>query len=174
MINNFGVFDGLFNQIRGLFGAKPVNMIEGTKYFYLLYIGSGIWQGFGWSAIIYIAALSNVDPTLYDVATIDGANRWQKCWNIAWPTIMPTTTILLIMSSGGILNTDFQKILLMQNDTNRSSIDVISSYVYREGILGARFEYTTAVNLMMSVVSFIMVMTVNKIVQKINADNSLF
>jgi putative aldouronate transport system permease protein len=174
MLRSFGAIDGLFNVLRGFFGLPAVNMNDGIRYFYLLFIGSHIWQTFGWSAIIYIAALSNVDPTLYDVATIDGANRWQKAWNIAWPTILPTTTIMLIMNMGGVLNSDYQKILLMQNDTNRSAIDVISSFVYREGILGARFEYTTAVNLMLSAVAFLLVIITNKIVQKINNENSLW
>jgi putative aldouronate transport system permease protein len=174
MLRNFGAIDGLFNALRGFFGLQPVNMNDGIRYFYIMFVGSHIWQTFGWSAIIYIAALSNVDPTLYDVATIDGANRWQKAWNIAWPTILPTTTIMLIMNMGGALNSDYQKILLMQNDTNRSAIDVISSFVYREGILGARFEYTTAVNLMLSVVAFLLVIITNKVVQKINHENSLW
>jgi putative aldouronate transport system permease protein len=174
MLQSFGSIDGLFNTVRGFFSLPAVNMNDGTKYFYFLFIGSHIWQTFGWSAIIYIAALSGVDPTLYDVATIDGANRWQKAWNIAWPTILPTTTIMLIMNMGSVLNSDYQKILLMQNDTNRRGIDVISSFVYREGILGARFEYTTAVNLMMSVVGFLLVIITNKVVQKINSENSLW
>ncbi|MDR2376177.1 MAG: ABC transporter permease subunit [Treponema sp.] len=174
MLRSFGAIDGLFNVLRGFFGLPAVNMNDGIRYFYVMFIGSHVWQTFGWSAIIYIAALSNVDPVLYDVATIDGANRWQKAWNIAWPTILPTTTIMLIMNMGGVLNSDYQKILLMQNDTNRSAIDVISSFVYREGILGARFEYTTAVNLMLSVVAFLLVIITNKVVQKINSENSLW
>lgn len=174
MLNSFGALDGVFNQVRELFGLAAVNMNEGTKYFLPMYIGSNIWQTFGWSSIIYLATLSNVDPTLYDVANIDGANRWQKIKNIAWPTIMPTTTIMLIMNMGNVLSSDYQKIILMQNDTNRSAIDVISSFVYREGIQGARFEYTTAVNLMLSIVAFLLVFTTNKITQKVNAENSLW
>lgn len=174
MLNSFGALDGVFNQVRELFGLAAVNMNEGTKYFLPMYIGSNIWQTFGWSSIIYLATLSNVDPTLYDVANIDGANRWQKIKNIAWPTIMPTTTIMLIMNMGNVLSSDYQKIILMQNDTNRSAIDVISSFVYREGIQGARFEYTTAVNLMLSIVAFLLVFTTNKITQKVNTENSLW
>ncbi|MFQ9510021.1 MAG: ABC transporter permease [Lachnospiraceae bacterium] len=174
MLNSFGALDGVFNQVREFFGLAAVNMNEGTKYFLPMYIGSNIWQTFGWSSIIYLATLSNVDPTLYDVANIDGANRWQKIKNIAWPTIMPTTTIMLIMNMGNVLSSDYQKIILMQNDTNRSAIDVISSFVYREGIQGARFEYTTAVNLMLSIVAFLLVFTTNKITQKVNAENSLW
>jgi putative aldouronate transport system permease protein len=174
MLNSFGSIDGLFNIMRQFIRLPAVNMNEGIRYFFPMFIGSQIWQTFGWSAIIYTAALSNVDPTLYDVAGIDGANRWHKIWHIAWPTILPTTTIMLIMSMGNVLNSDYQKILLMQNDTNRSSIDVISSFVFREGIQGARFEYTTAVNLMLSVVGFFLVVVTNRIVRKINSENSLW
>lgn len=174
LLNNFGSVDGIFNSIRGWIGLDPVNMNEGTKYFLLMYVGSHIWNTFGWSSIIYLAAISNVDPGLYDVANIDGANRWQKIRYILWPTILPTTTIMLIMNMGGVLNSDYQKILLMQNDTNRSGIDVIASFVYREGIEGARFEYTTAVNLMLSIVAFAMVIVTNRIVRSINEENSLW
>lgn len=174
MLNNFGALDGLFNTIRGCFGLSPVNMNEGSKYFLFMFVGSQIWQTFGWSSIIYLSALSNLDPTLYDVANIDGANRWHKIKNIAWPTIMPTTTIMLIMNMGKALNTDYEKIILMQNDTNRSLIDVISSFVYREGVVGARFEYTTAVNFMLSIIAFILVIITNKITKMINPENSLW
>ena len=174
MLNEFASKDGLFNMITGLFGAEPVVFTNGPDYFLPMYIGSSLWQGVGYGSIIYLSALSNVDPTLYDVASIDGANRWQKCWNIAWPTIRPTTTILLIMQAGNVFAADFQKVLLMQNDTNRAAVDVIQSYVYREGILGARFEYTTAVNLFLSVISFIVVFAANQVTRVLDRDNSLW
>jgi putative aldouronate transport system permease protein len=174
MLNSFSAVDGPFNDLRALLGLARVNMNEGSAYFLLRFVGSGVWQTFGWSSIIYLAALSKVDPTLYDVASIDGANRWHKIWNITWPTILPTTIILLIMNMGSVLNSDYQKILLMQNDTNRSALDVISSFVYREGIQGARFEYTTAVNLLLSLVAFALVFATNQVTRKINAENSLW
>lgn len=174
MLNSFGSLDGLFNTIRQSFGMEVVNMNSGNKYFLLMYIGSAVWQGIGWGSIIYLSALSNVDTSLYDVANIDGANRWQKIKNIAWPTIMPTTTILLVMNAGNILSQDFTKILLMQNDTNRSLIDVIGTYVYRIGIQQGEFEYATAVNLFVSIASFILVFGTNKITQKLNPENSLW
>lgn len=174
MLNNFGSLDGLFNIIRGWFGFEAVNMNSGSNYFLLMYVGSAIWHGVGWGSIIYLAALSNVDTTLYDVANIDGANRWQKVLNIAWPTIMPTTTILLILNAGNVLSSDYTKILLMQNDTNRSLIDVVGTYVYRIGIQQGEFEYATAVNLFISIASFILVFGTNKITQKLNPENSLW
>jgi len=174
MLNNFGSLNGMFNVIRQWLGFAAVNMNEGSKYFLPMYVGSAVWQGAGWGAIIYLASLSNIDPTLYDVANIDGANRWQKIKNIAWPTLMPTATIILILNAGNVLNQDYTKILLMQNDTNRSLIDVISTFVFRVGIQQGEFEYSTAVNLFVSLASFILVYGTNRITQKINPENSLW
>ncbi len=174
MLNSFGSAEGLFNVIRQFFGLAQVNMNSGDKYFLLMYVGSAVWHGVGWGSIIYLAALSNVDTTLYDVANIDGANRWQKIKNIAWPTILPTTTILLIMNVGNVLQSDYTKVLLMQNDTNRSLIDVIGTYVYRVGVLQGEFEYATAVNLFVSIASLILVYSSNAITRKLNPENSLW
>lgn len=174
ILNGFGSTTGLFNDIREFFGMARVNMNSGSTYFLLEYVGSAVWQGVGWGSIIYLAALSNIDTTLYDVANIDGANRWQKIKNIAWPTIKPTATILLIMNVGTVLNMDFTKILLMQNDTNRSALDVISTFVYQKGIVEGQFSYSTAVNLFLSVVCFALVFGTNMIVRKMNPENSLW
>ena len=174
MLNGFGSTTGLFNDIRELLGMARVDMNNGSTYFLLMYIGSAVWQGVGWGSIIYLSALSNVDTSLYDVANIDGANRWQKIKNIVWPTIMPTTTVLLIMNVGNVLNSDYTKILLMQNDTNRSQLEVIGTFVYREGIQNGRFAYATAVNLFVSVICFILVFGANTITRKLNPENSLW
>lgn len=123
---------------------------------------------------MYLSALSNVDVTLYDVANIDGANRWQKIKNIIWPTIKPTTTILLIMNLGNVLNSDYTKILLMQNDTNRSQLEVIGTFVYQKGIVEGKFSYAAAVNLFISVIGFALVFGANMITRKINPENSLW
>ena len=174
MLNKFGAVNGLFNKIRSFFGADAVNMNEGTRYFMLFYIGSAIWQGAGWGSIIYLSALSNVDTSLYDVANIDGANRFQKIRHVALPAILPTTTMVLILNSGNILSQDFTKILLLQNNTNRTDTEVISTYVYTMGIANGRFDYGTAVNLMVSLVSLILVLTTNKIVQLIDSEQSIW
>ena len=174
MLNEFGSLNGLFNDIRKLFGAQAVNMNEGTRYFMLFYIGSAIWQGAGWGSIIYLSALSNVDTSLYDVANIDGANRFQKIRHVALPAILPTTTMVLILNSGNILSQDFTKILLLQNNTNRTDLDVISTYVYTQGLTMGRFDYATAVNLMVALVSFILVLTTNTIVRAIDPEQSIW
>ncbi|NOU90709.1 ABC transporter permease subunit [Paenibacillus sp. LMG 31460] len=166
MIKEFTSLDGLFNSITGLFGMEPINYLTEPSYFRTLFVGSGIWQGIGWGTILYLAALSNADPTLYDVASIDGANRWQKTKHISIPTILPTTIILFILSVGGILGTDFMKVLLMYNPSTYEKADVIGTYVYRIGLEGGRFEYGAAVGLMLSVVSFLFVLMTNRMSRK--------
>ena len=174
MLNGFGSTTGLFNDVRDFLGMARVDMNNGSQYFLPLYLGSQVWQTVGWSSIMYLSALSNVDVTLYDVANIDGANRWQKIKNIIWPTIKPTTTILLIMNLGNVLNSDYTKILLMQNDTNRSQLEVIGTFVYQKGIVEGKFSYATAVNLFISVIGFALVFGANMITRKINPENSLW
>lgn len=174
MLNGFGSTSGLFNNIRELFGMARVDMNSGSNYFLLMYVGSAVWQGIGWGSIMYLSALSNVDTSLYDVANIDGANRWQKIKNIIWPTIMPTTTVLLIMNVGNVLNSDYTKVLLMQNDTNRSELEVIGTFVYQKGIVEGKFSYSTAVNLFVSIICFILVFGANMITRKVNPENSLW
>lgn len=173
MLSTFCASDGLFNDIRGLFGLGPVNFMGEPQYFRTLFISSGIWQGVGYGTIIYLASLSSVDPTLYDVADIDGAGRFQKIWNITLPHLKPTIVILLIMAVGGTLNVDSNKILLMYSPATYETADVIGTYTYREGIQGAQFEYTTAVGLFQTVVNFVFLITTNWISRKLS-DTSLF
>ncbi|WP_292212235.1 ABC transporter permease [Butyrivibrio sp.] len=174
MLNGFGSTSGFFNDIRAFFGAARVDMNNGSTYFLPMYIGSAIWQGVGWGSIIYLSALSNVDVSLYDVANIDGANRWQKIKHIVFPSILPTTTIMLIMNVGNVLNSDYTKILLMQNSTNMSDLETIATFVYRQGIVEGKFSYATAVNLFVSVICFILVFGANMITRKINPENSMW
>ena len=174
MLNKFGSIDGLFNNIRQFFGMSRVNMNEGTTYFMPMFIGSAIWQGVIWGSIVYLSALSNVNVALYDVANIDGANRFQKIWHICIPAILPTTTVILILNTGNILSQDYTKILLMMNNTNQMDLDVVSTFVYRTGIREGRFSYATAVNLFVSVISLIMVITTNTIVRSIDPEQSIW
>ncbi|WP_246072835.1 ABC transporter permease [Paenibacillus dokdonensis] len=165
-LKEFAALDGLFNQIGGWFGAEAAPLLAKPEYFRTLFIGSSIWQSVGWGTIIYLAALSGVDEALHEAAIIDGANRWQRLWNVTWPAILPATTILLILSLGGIVSTDFQKVLLLYNPSIYETADVIDTYVYRQGILGAQYEYSTAVGLMLSVISFLFVTIGNWISRK--------
>ncbi|MGI6107016.1 MAG: ABC transporter permease [Lachnospiraceae bacterium] len=174
MLNSFGSLSGMFNDIRAFFGLARIDMNHGDTYFLQEYIGSAVWQGVGWGSIIYLSALSNVDTSLYDVANLDGANRWQKMRHIALPAILPTSTVILIMNAGNVMNSDYTKILLMQNDSNRSELEVISTFVYHQGIEAGEFSYSTAVNLFASVISFCLVFGTNMIVRRISPENSLW
>ncbi|WP_376771900.1 ABC transporter permease [Paenibacillus rhizosphaerae] len=173
MLKDFTARDGLFNQIITYFGGTPIMFLLEPGYFRTIFISSGIWQGVGFGTIIYLAALSGIDPTYYDVAEVDGASRWKKIVHITWPSIKPTTIILLIFALGGILGSDFQKIILLYSPETYSVADVIGSYVYRQGILGARYEYTTAIGLFMSVISFVILYISNWVSRKVS-ETSLF
>ncbi len=167
MVARFSSTDGIFNSVRALFGQSRIPLLSQSRYFRTLFISSGIWQTIGYNCIIYLAALSGVDTTLYDVAELDGANRWHKMVNITWPTLKPTTTVLLLLSLGGILNTDYQKVLLMYNSSIYDVADVLGTYIYRLGILGGQFEYTTAVGLLLSIISFLLVYLANLFCRKL-------
>lgn len=168
MLLEFCSREGLFNQIRGWFGFEPIMFLLSPKYFRTIFITSSLWQGTGYGTILYLAAISNIAPTLYDVAAIDGASRFRKMWHITLPHMAPTMTILLIFGVSGIMNQDFQKIILLYVPQTYSVADVISSYIYREGIQGARFEYTTAIGLFNSLISFLLLMIANMISRKVS------
>jgi putative aldouronate transport system permease protein len=172
-IHSFCASDGMFNMLRQLFGQGTLNFLGEAKYFRFIFVASGIWQGIGFGTIIYLASLSGVDPTFYDVAAIDGANRFQKVIHVTLPHIRPTIVILFIFAVGGVFNADTQKILLLYNPQTYETADVIGTYVYREGLLGARFEYSTAIGLFQTVINFIFLVTTNQIAKKLN-DTSLF
>lgn len=166
MLKQMGSYDGLFNQITGVFGMEPISFFLKPEWFRTLFIGSGIWQGVGWGTIIYLAAISSIDPQLYEAAILDGANRWHNIKYVTLPSIFPTITILFILSIGGILGADFMKVILMYNTKIYEVADIIGTYVYREGIQGARFSYTTAVGLFMSIISFILIYSANFLSKK--------
>lgn len=161
MLLEFCARDGMINQLRMAMGLNPITFLLDPKYFRSIFIASGIWQTTGYGTIIYLAAISNIDPTLYDVASLDGANRFQKMHHITLPAMMPTVTILLIFAVSGILGSDFQKIILLYTPQTYAVADVIGTYTYREGILGAKFEYTTAIGLFNSLVSFVLLSIAN-------------
>lgn len=164
---------GIINKIIELFGGTASNLIGKEKAFRTIYVVSGIWQSCGWSSIIYISALSGVDAELYEAAKIDGANRLQKVWYIDLPSILPTIVTLFILNCGNILNVGYEKVYLLQNSMNQSVSEVISTYVYKIGLLGGQFSYTTAIGLFNSVVNVIILLVVNRIAKKVN-DVSLF
>lgn len=174
MVNMFlSPSSGLLNQIIVALGGERVNFLAKVEAFLPTYIISGQWQNLGWNAIIYVAALSNVDTTLYDAARVDGANRFHKIWYIDLPAILPTAVLLLIMNSGNILNVGYEKTFLMQNSLNISVSEIISTYVYKIGLGKAQYSYTAAIGLFNSVINVTVLIIVNKIAKKLS-NTSLF
>lgn len=174
MINLFlAQSDGLINQFISVIGGQPMDFLGKERYFRTIYVASGIWQGTGWSSIIYLAALSNVDIQLHEAAQIDGATRLQRVWHINVPCILPTAIILFILSSGHIMTIGYEKVYLLQNSLNTAISEVISTYVYKTGLLNVKYSYTAAIGLFNNVVNVIILLTVNKLSQKLS-DISLF
>lgn len=158
---------GIVNTIIANFGGETINFLGDPKKFKAIYVLSGIWQGVGYDAIMYIAALTAISPELYEAATVDGANIWQRIWNVDIPSIMPTAIILLIMSTSKVLNVGFEKVYLLQNSLNQSSSEIISTYVYKMGLVNTEYGFSTAVGLFQSVVSMILLVFVNTISRKV-------
>ena len=157
---------GLINLIIKAFGGESIPFLIRPEWFKTIYVFSDIWQSTGWSSIIYMAALSNIDQEMYEAATVDGANKWAKLRYITLPCLIPTAIILLILNVGSLMGVGFEKVFLMQNDLNMEASDVISTYVYRRGIQGAQYSFSAAVGLFNSVVNSILLVTVNKICKK--------
>lgn len=157
---------GVINQIIKAFGGQPIYFMTEPGWFKTLYVFSGVWQNAGWGSIVYMAALAGIDMELYEAAMIDGASKLQRLLNITIPCLLPTATVLLILDVGHIMNVGFEKVFLMQNSLNMSSSDVISTYVYRLGLLKSDFSFSSAVGLFNSVINFILLILVNKVSKK--------
>ena len=162
----FSPRSGFVNTILGMFGVDPIYFMGESEYFTHMYVWSGVWQSVGWGSIIYMAALSGVDPTLHEAAMIDGASKVQRVWHIDLPAILPTISIMLIMSFGKVMSVGYEKVYLMQNDLNLQVSEIISTYVYKMGILSHQYSYSAAIGLFNNVVNFILVITMNKVVKK--------
>lgn len=164
---------GVFNQIGAVFGAAPVDYFAKEEYFRSLYVFSNVWQNMGFNSVIYIAALSAIDPQLYEAAEIDGASRMQKILHVSLPCIMPTIVILFIMRVGSLMNVGFEKVLLMQNSVNMGTSDVISTFIYRNGIQKGQFSYSAAVGIFNSLINLGLLLGANSLTRKLG-DNSLW
>ena len=161
-------YRGFFNSVITALGGTPQSWMGVPGLFKSIYVWSGVWQSVGYNSIIYLAALTGISPDLQEAATVDGANIWQRVWHVDIPGIIPTATIMLIMSSGSILNVGYEKVYLLQNDLNMSASDVISTYVYRRGLVDMDYSFSTAVNLFQSVISLAMVTGVNAISRRVS------
>lgn len=168
MVNILSPNGGLINVIREHMGYEAISFMSDPSWFRFLYVSSGIWQGFGFSSIIYLAAITGLPQEMFEAATIDGATRMKKIVYITLPSIMPTIIILLILNLGGILNVGFEKILLMYNPAVYETADVISTYVYRRGIVDHDYGYSAAVGLFNAVVSFIFLIIFNRLSRKVS------
>ena len=164
---------GFFNKIISSLGGTPIDFMAVPSLFRTIYVFSGVWQGMGYSAIIYIAALSNVDPQLYEAAIIDGASRLQKIVHIDIPAILPTIVLMLIMALGNVMSIGAEKVYLMQNNLNLSTSEIISTYVYKIGLIHGQFSLSTAVGLFNSVVNFVLIVLVNAAARRLG-DTSLW
>ncbi|NBK21777.1 MAG: sugar ABC transporter permease [Spirochaetia bacterium] len=167
MLNLFSNVDyGIFNRFLGLFGVPAADYMAKAQYFQTLFVFSTVWQSMGFNSIIYIAALSAIDSSLYEAATIDGCSRFQKITNISLPCLLPTILILFIMRMGSLMEVGFEKVLLMQNPINMSSSEIISTFIYKNGIQQGQFSYSAAVGLFNSLINFGLLILANSLVKK--------
>lgn len=173
MMNMFSPSSGVINHLLKSIGLEPIYFFGKPEYFRHLYVWSGIWKGMGWSAIVYLAALAGVDPCLHEAASIDGATRLQRILKINIPCIMPTIIIMLILRMGDIASIGHEKVFLMQTPLNLETSEVISTFVYKRGIVNSNYSFSAAVGLFNNIINVTMVLLANKISKKYS-ESSLF
>ncbi|MDQ1913576.1 ABC transporter permease subunit [Paenibacillus sp. GD4] len=159
---------GVINKLIGILGGHPISFMTEPAWFKTIFVGSGVWQQMGWGSIIYLAALAGIDPQLHEAAKVDGATRLQRIWHVNLPGIMPTIVILLILNMGSIMGVGFEKVYLMQNDLNLESSEVISTYVYKSGIIQAQYSFSAAIGLFNSIINFFLLVLVNFAAKRMN------
>lgn len=164
---------GLVGAFYRLLGKDAPNVMTSASGFPSIYVWSDVWQHSGWDSIVFLAALSSIDPTLYEAATVDGATRWQKMRYIDLPLLMATACIMLILRAGNLMNVGFEKVFLMQNDLNMSTSEIIATYVYKMGLRNSQYAVSTAVNLFNNLVNFVLLLLVNCVTRKLG-ETSLF
>ncbi|MDN5600325.1 MAG: ABC transporter permease [Brachybacterium sp.] len=164
---------GLINHVIGLVGLEPIQFMQDPGWFRHLYVWSGVWQSLGWGTIIYLAALSGVNPELHQAAQVDGANRLQRIRHVNIPAIMPTVVILFILDFGSFMAVGFEKALLMNNSLNAEASDIIQTFVYETGLLEGQYSYAAAVGLFDSVINILLLVVVNQLARRYS-ENSLW
>lgn len=162
---------GMINQLIQLFGGQSISFLQKPEWFRFIYIVSGIWKEVGWGTIIYLAAITTIDPTLYEAAKVDGAGRFKQILHVTFPGITSTIIILFILRIGHVMTVGDEKILLMYNPMTYETADVIGTFVYRKGILEANYSYTAAVGLFNSLINFGFLLLANKISKKYSETN---
>lgn len=158
---------GIINKMIGLVGIGPYDFMAKASWFPSIYVFSGIWQNFGWSSVIYLSALSGVSIELHEAAMIDGANKLRRIWHINLPGIRPTITIMLILQAGNLMTVGFEKAFLMQNALNTETSEIISTFVYKMGLLYSQFSFATAIGLFNAVINLILLLGVNIAIRKL-------
>lgn len=163
MLTNFSMTTGLFNDIIAFFGGERSPLLQDPKLYRTIYVASSIWQEVGWGSIIYLSALAGVDSQLYEAAQIDGAGKWKQLIHVTMPAIAPTIIIMLIMKMGSLMNMGYEKTILLYNPSTYETADIISSHIYRIGLLDQDWSYSTAIGLFNSVINFGLLLITNKI-----------
>ena len=171
MSSMFSINSGWVNGVIRAFGGKPVHLMGEPAYFRHVYVWSGIWQEMGWGSIIYLAALTSIDPGLHEAAMIDGAGKLRRIWHIDLPGILPTVAIMLILRFGSMMSSGFDKAYIMQNDMNISVSEVISTYIYDMGMKKYRYSFSAAVGLFNNVINFVLLTVVNKVSGKLSGSS---
>ena len=166
LVNNFCQSNGVLNDVIAFLGGERSNLLAQPKLFYPIYVLSGIWQQVGWNSIIYLAALASIDQEQYEAAKIDGAGRIQQMVHITLPGLVPTISMLLVLNLGKVLSVGYEKILLLYQPLTYEVADVISTYVYRKGLVDADYSFSTAVSLFNSVINIIFLVISNKVSKK--------
>lgn len=165
---------GVFNAIRRALGLQTVNYMGEPGLFKHIYVWSALWQNTGYNAIIYLAALTGVNPELYEAARVDGVNKWQKIWHVDLPCIRSTIIIMFIMNMGYVMSLGFEKVFLMQNALNLEASEIMSTYVYKMGLLSSDFAYSTAIDLLNSVINIILILSFNKLSKLISEEGGIW
>ncbi|TDQ42692.1 ABC transporter permease [Aureibacillus halotolerans] len=158
---------GVVNGVIEMWGGERIDFLADPNNFWHLFTWSGIWQSIGWSSLIYTAAMAGVPPEQYEAAYIDGAGKFRRIWHITLPGIRPTIVILAILAVGGIMSVGFEKVLLMQTGSNLETSEVISTYMYKSGILNAQYSFSAAVGLFNNIINFALLIVVNAIARKV-------
>lgn len=173
MVTDFSLINGLFNSVIEFFGGTRTPLLQNPDYYRTIYVLSGIWKEVGWGSIIYLAALSGIDTQLYEAAKIDGAGKWKQMIHVTLPGITPQIVILLIMKIGNLMSMGYEKTILLYNPSIYETADIISSYVYRSGLMNQEWGYSTAIGLFNSLVNCTLVVAANYISRK-TTENSLW
>lgn len=168
ILTDFTMTDGLLNDVVALFGGERTNLLNRPELFKGIYVASGIWQNIGWGSIIYLATLTNVDPSLHEAAAMDGASRFQRMLHVSLPALAPIIVIQLIMRVGNILTQGHEKVILLYRPLTYETADIISSYVYRRGLQNADYSFGTAVSIFNSVVNLIILVSANAFSRKVS------